>query len=291
MDLNLLQREVAVIIGVDKGTIENWEYGATAPHLRAWPHILKFLGYDPRPPGQVVGEKLRRHRQGRGLSWSDAAKLMKVDPATISKWERQPDDRHDHRSLPTIATFLGRNPLAHPNSLGAYIRQSRQLVGLNQKALGSRLGIRQDVVSRWELGRSRPSARELDRIEAIFGSESPYPIGCPEELRAQCRPDDRYASRRRPRSEPPSELRTLGDHIRRRRLELGLSQANLAEHLGVNRNSITNWEAGVQEPDLGQMPAIIEFLGHEPSSTDADLADRIRAKRRALGLSQADLGN
>ena len=43
LDLGLLQREVALLVGVDKTTVFNWETGRAAPNLRA----IRFLGYDP----------------------------------------------------------------------------------------------------------------------------------------------------------------------------------------------------------------------------------------------------
>jgi transcriptional regulator with XRE-family HTH domain len=177
-----------------------------------------------------------------------------------------------------------------PSCLSDYLRQSRQLAGLSQKALGARLGLCADVVSRWELGKSRPSKADLARIEEICRVESPYHLPCPEKLGDQCRPDDRYAFQRRPRSEEPTALLTLGDHIRKRRLELGLSQVTLAKQLGLNRNTVTNWESNAQEPDLPQMPSVLEFLGYEPSTESERLAEAIRARRRSLGLTQGAFG-
>lgn len=167
MDLGLLQRQVADIIGVDKATIESWELTARIPNVRAWPAVLEFLGYDPRPVGTTIGERLRRHRKGLGLSGAEAAKSIGVDPSTISKWECQSDKRHDHRSIHVIAAFLGCNPLARPVSLREYIRQARQLAGLSQEDLGMHLGTCQHVVSRWELGKSIPSNKQLTQIEQI----------------------------------------------------------------------------------------------------------------------------
>jgi DNA-binding XRE family transcriptional regulator len=47
MDLHLLQREVADIIGVDKTTVFNWETQGMEPSVRAIPGIIRFLGYKP----------------------------------------------------------------------------------------------------------------------------------------------------------------------------------------------------------------------------------------------------
>lgn len=83
-------------------------------------------------------------------------------------------------------------------------------------------------------------------------------------------------------------MKTLGDHIRQRRLDAGLSQAALARHVGVDRNAVTRWEAGLDEPGLKQTPKVIEFLGYDPSPADTGLALQIRTRRRMLGLTQAE---
>lgn len=55
MDLGLLQREVAEIIGVNESTIWNRE-DVTEPELQYNPRIIKFLGYIPFDcPDNTVG--------------------------------------------------------------------------------------------------------------------------------------------------------------------------------------------------------------------------------------------
>jgi DNA-binding XRE family transcriptional regulator len=65
------------------------------------------------------------------------------------------------------------------------------------------------------------------------------------------------------------EPKTLGEHIRKCRLERHLLQTELAKRLGVNRVSVQNWERGVYEPNANVIPSIIEFLGYDPSSRPA----------------------
>lgn len=55
MDLGLLQREVAEIIGVTESSVWNWEHG-TEPEQQYNPKIIKFLGYIPFGcPDNIVG--------------------------------------------------------------------------------------------------------------------------------------------------------------------------------------------------------------------------------------------
>lgn len=85
----------------------------------------------------------------------------------------------------------------------------------------------------------------------------------------------------------PTELRTIGDHIRRRRLTLKLTQAQLAERLGVTSASIYGWENSVRTPGIEPMPAMIEFLGYNPLPAAATMAGRLVRHRTSLGLSQS----
>ena len=73
---------------------------------------------------------------------------------------------------------------------------------------------------------------------------------------------------RRPKvSAKPDELKTLGDHIRRRRKALRLPQREVAARLGTVRISVLNWENNHAEPQVRFMPAILAFLGYDPRPT------------------------
>ena len=54
---------------------------------------------------------------------------------------------------------------------------------------------------------------------------------------------------------------TIRDHIRKKRLDLGLTQIEVAEIIGVKESTVWNWEHGT-EPELRHIPKIIEFLGY-----------------------------
>jgi len=59
----------------------------------------------------------------------------------------------------------------------------------------------------------------------------------------------------------PRQLKTLGDHIRARRLDLGLHQKDVAGIIGVTTDTITNWEKGRNQPMHWHYPKINNFLG------------------------------
>ena len=72
------------------------------------------------------------------------------------------------------------------------IRKLRERLGLTQAAMAAQLGVNFVTLSRWELGRSRPSALAVSRLRALERAESPSASGPPtsaaadaEELEAQ----------------------------------------------------------------------------------------------------------
>ena len=88
IDLGLLQREAAQQIGVGIQTVTNWELGRTAPALCWLPSIIQFLGYDPAPKPETVGQSLKRYRQLHGIPQHELANRLGVDPGTLGRWER-----------------------------------------------------------------------------------------------------------------------------------------------------------------------------------------------------------
>lgn len=53
---------------------------------------------------------------------------------------------------------------------------------------------------------------------------------------------------------------TLGDRIRKRRVELDLDQQHVADRLSVSRPLISKWERGKSIPDVAQAVALAAVL-------------------------------
>ena len=81
-------------------------------------------------------------------------------------------------------------------------------------------------------------------------------------------------------------LVTLGDHLKKRRLELGLFQKDVAQRLGINEWTYLNWEKNYCDPIVSMWPRIIDFLGYYPFTAPQTPGRRLLVKRRSLGLSQ-----
>jgi transcriptional regulator with XRE-family HTH domain len=87
----------------------------------------------------------------------------------------------------------------------------------------------------------------------------------------------------------PVSPRTLGDHLRCRRLERGLTQRTVAKTWGVRIETVSAWELGRARPSIRQVAKIIALLGGDPESVPEGLPGRLLAVRRRLGLTQAQL--
>jgi DNA-binding XRE family transcriptional regulator len=80
------QREVASELGVNTWTYLLWEKDRSKPLPRYFPGIFAFLGYDPFPQPQTLGQRLERKRLRMGLSYEEAARLVGVDERTFMRW-------------------------------------------------------------------------------------------------------------------------------------------------------------------------------------------------------------
>ncbi len=82
-------------------------------------------------------------------------------------------------------------------------------------------------------------------------------------------------------------MKTWGDYIKVRRLDLKLTKRQLSLNLNVSDVTIYLWEKNKVKPSLAQIPKIIEFLGRDPFEKEKEnLGDKIREYRRAHRLTQ-----
>ena len=88
----------------------------------------------------------------------------------------------------------------------------------------------------------------------------------------------------------PNRLRTIGDHLRKRRLDLRMAQKEVAEKLGIRTYTIRGWEYNQYSPEIRHMPKIIEFLGYVPWNTFAKtIGEKITAYCKLHGITKQEL--
>lgn len=86
----------------------------------------------------------------------------------------------------------------------------------------------------------------------------------------------------------PKELRTIGDHLRKKRLDLGLYQEEVAQILGITTSNLICWELnqhGIR--CFKYWPKIIAFLGYVPFEIETKTwRGKIKMYRKINGITQ-----
>jgi transcriptional regulator with XRE-family HTH domain len=102
--------------------------------------------------------------------------------------------------------------------------------------------------------------------------------------------DVTLAARKPQNSAYPEKLLTLGDHLRKKRLDLGLYQKDVAVAIGVDTTTIYNWENNRTSPPVRFIHRVVEFLGHGPPDLKSvSLGERIKRYRYLKGITQKEL--
>lgn len=86
------------------------------------------------------------------------------------------------------------------------------------------------------------------------------------------------------------DLSTLGNQIRKRRLELKFTAKEVGKRIGVDQDTIYGWEYHKTSPNPRRISEIIKFLGKAPDIRFRQFCgERILSYRKLHGISQAKL--
>jgi transcriptional regulator with XRE-family HTH domain len=90
----------------------------------------------------------------------------------------------------------------------------------------------------------------------------------------------------------PVELKTLGDHLRKTRLDRGLLQRDVASLLQVDKDTVTAWEMNQHQPTAKFSKSIISFLGYAPFNFEGrSLGKQLYYARLITGKTQRQVAN
>ena len=81
----------------------------------------------------------------------------------------------------------------------------------------------------------------------------------------------------------------VSENIRRYRDEFGLTQAQLADKIGVDRTSVTQWENGVAKPRFGNMAKLAEVFGVDVTDIVAESFHRTKPPSVVLNVEEVVL--
>lgn len=116
--------------------------------------------------------------------------------------------------------------------------------------------------------------------------------GCSSRRGIDALPFSRYQGKtQKPHNQGyPKEPKTIGEHIRKRRMDLGLKQGEAAKRMGVSEDCLCYWETGRNEPRIYQYPAIIAFLGYYPLAHETEtFGGKIRRYKYEQGMNNEKL--
>jgi DNA-binding XRE family transcriptional regulator len=88
IELGLLQKDVANMIGICEGSITLWENNRNEPSIIYYPKIIIFLGYVPfEVDTSTLGGQIKLYRYLHGLSQEELARKLEVNESTIFHYE------------------------------------------------------------------------------------------------------------------------------------------------------------------------------------------------------------
>jgi transcriptional regulator with XRE-family HTH domain len=93
----------------------------------------------------------------------------------------------------------------------------------------------------------------------------------------------------KPKRQHPLALVRLGDHLLKRRLDLGHSCKAAAGLIGIDPETLRNYETGRTEPEVRVLPLLTSYLGYSPLPVGETRGARIKSARLARGLSRRRL--
>ena len=69
----------------------------------------------------------------------------------------------------------------------------------------------------------------------------------------------------------PASPKTIGEHLRKKRIDLHLSMSQLAAKLGfgITDTAIEKWEMNQNRPTKEHRNRIVQFLGFDPATTNS----------------------
>jgi transcriptional regulator with XRE-family HTH domain len=171
------------------------------------------------------------------LLWKDVAAQIGTDATNVANWSKG----HTTPGLkfwPRIIQFLGYDPRSKGETVGERLRHHRERRGWSRPEVARRLAVSVSVLWRWESGRRKPRGKYLAKVYAFLGDDpGPAPV-------------------------------TVGEELRRRREQWGLTLIAMAKLLGVVQSTLCRWESGEREP-AGAYLARAEALLKEAADSDS----------------------
>ena len=106
LELGLLQKEVAKVIGVCEDSITLWENNRNEPSIIYYPKIIQFLGYVPFDvDSSTLDGQIKLYRYLNGLSQKELGLKLEINQSTILDYEKN-THKPSQKILAKIKIFI-----------------------------------------------------------------------------------------------------------------------------------------------------------------------------------------
>ena len=213
----------------------------------------------------ALSTRIREKRVALGLTRRMLADCLGVDLSTLSQWERNSRQPNGH-NIELINRWLARSeegdavqqsihgePI-QPSMLGEVIRNRRKELSQSRSEAAASMGVSLTSVTMWEAGKRSPSRRYKRKLVRWLGEEAVRILkgrGSSHNFTDRSLEDGNL---------PEVPISEIGCHIRRKRKEWGMTQAELSKYLGVSLLSISHWEASKTSPSYPNYRLVCEWL-------------------------------
>lgn len=258
--LGLSQEELAEKLNISQKSISKYERGSRRPSYEVLVSMAALFGVTTDYLlGVDGGEKdmknrVKELREENGMKQSELGKLLNVQDAAISKYESGDIPLTGEKIIQLAEYFgvstdylLGLEDIMETNEksneivhrTGQNIKNLRERKGLTQQELAVRVDVAQSTVANWESGRREPDINILIRIAKLFN------VTLDELVMKELTPPI------------PMYARNLA-YLRRKH---DMTQADVANLLGVSKATSCKYENGDVEPNVEQLIKLADFFG------------------------------
>lgn len=133
------------------------------------------------------------------------------------------------------------------------LKMLRKKKGLTQQEVAHFLGTVQAVYSKWERGVYEPNYESLSMLACIFDVSIDFLLSEYLEISK-----DSYLKLKKEKEE--ENKKKFSGRLKGLRLQHGFSQEELAEQIGIKRNSYSDWENGKCKPSYEKLVKIADFF-------------------------------
>ena len=241
-------------------------------------HVTPLTFTCPKPilnaPSQLItfGDHIKQKRLEKEILQKEVAEIIGVDEATIHNWEVGKIARVPTKCALPVTKFLGYCPVETFTHEGQRLSTFCRYAGISQKKLSSMIGSDESYIYNWEKGIRQIPFEKSDALFEIFGVRfATAPPVYTERL--------------------PKSLESIGDHLRKKRLERSLSVKEVLQYFSITSPSnYNNWEVkkSIQIP-VQHYPEIVSFLNYCPIETFVTEGEKLALYRKYAGLTQREL--